>query len=70
MAQESEHIRASAERLAAVARHTFGIDSNASSETLVNGFVKALERLMAEGLSLDDAYQEVFARLADGVADG
>ena len=70
MVEREEHIRAYAERLAAVARHTFEATPNASEDTFVDGFVQALNRFMADGMSLDEAYQHIYARLAEGVADG
>lgn len=67
---EAQRLQIYAERLADVARHTFETDLNEPSEGLIAGFVRALKALMADGLSLDEAYEQIFARLADGVADG
>lgn len=67
---EARHLQDLAERLAGVARHTFETALDPPGDSLTAGFVHAMEQLMAEGMSADEAYQQIFARLADGVADG
>lgn len=70
MASDPGQILDLAERLASVAHHVFDSDVSGSPDRLVAGFVRALERLTADGLTMDEAYQEIFSRLSDGVADG
>ena len=65
-----DQLRAYAERLAAVAQHTFSSDETQPAQVSIDDFVGALDRHMRAGLTLEEAYKLVFARLADGVADG
>ncbi|MCR9269116.1 MAG: hypothetical protein NXH72_03920 [Hyphomonadaceae bacterium] len=65
-------VQAHAERLALVARQYFGSGDAGPNQIgeLTEGFAEALEKLVASGKSIDQAYEEIFDRIAHGVDDG